>query len=929
MKVQALILVLLVPWFVHAEPQYYGTRVTGLALSGTESQDDLQLIQLKIGDLVTPEGIRAAIQALYNTGRYSSVEVDAAPAPAGGTNLTFIVRPYYFFSTFRLVPKNLLERSLSAYSRLPFGEKFSESTVNRIIQETTDLLKSEGYFEATITPRYDFGDATRLVSVTLTVEPGPKAKVADVRIQGGEQTFPPGELQDALGLDPGDDFSSTRLEMGVTKVREKFTNLGFLNTRVRADQPYSSATHTVDLNVTVEPGQFTLVQTRGYNISSKTLRGLVPVFEEGTVDQDLVEEGRVGIDRYLRQQGYFEAEVTSEIIEAPLDNAIQINYTIVPGVRHKIEGVRITGNTIFTTEEIRNRVRVRKGQLFNRGVFSPDLLDEDVRAIEALYRNAGYEGTTVVGAYDETKGHVVTVVLQIEEGKQLSVDLVGFVGNFAVSEQELRDAIQLKEGDIYTPPAVDQARAAITQLYFSRGFPDVRVEQIVNRIETNNGMGISFQISEGDSYTVGRVLTSGNTLTREKIIRRYSKLQEGMPYNPEALLESQQRLYATGLFNRVEIVQLQQNLPGIRNLLIQVEDAQPIQLTYGLGYQEFERVRGTVEISHTNLFGLNRSISVRARGSRRERLAQSTFHEPWLFNHELDGFASTFVEHTERPFFSANRIDFSLQVLKRFSVQHNLLFTSSYQTVNLQDIRVNRHVRTLPPEQGPCQICQIARFGTSFIQDRRNDALNPSTGSFSTTTLQFASRAFGSELNFTSLFNQSSFYAPAPHGVLATSFRLGWNHTFGRTNQLVPGQTQKLPPTERYFAGGSATLRGFGLDEAGPIGNCPPPDEALRCRRSEGGNLLTIGNIEYRFPLRIFPVTGVGGALFYDTGNVFPSFSSIHLGEFTHTVGFGLRYQTAVGPVRLDFGINLKPELRQDKTPEQRLKISFTLGNPF
>src|SRR5438105_5689566 len=349
MKVQGLILMLLLPWFVHAEPQFYGSRVAGLALMGAESQDDLQLIPLHSGDLLTSENVRASIQALYDTGRYNSVEVDAQPAPNGGTNLAFIVRPHYYFATFRLEPAHLLERSLSTYSRLPLGEKFSGSTVQRIVDETKDVLKSEGYFEATITPHYDYDDANHLVSVTLNAEPGPRARIAKINLHGGEQTFPPDELLHAMKIDADDDFSSRELEQGAGNRRAKFTQLGFLNTHVNVEQSYSNSMHTVDLNVTVEPGQFTLVETRGYNIPTKTLRQLVPVFEEGAVDPDLVEEGRVSIDKYMRQEGYFEAEVTSEQIAAPLDNAIQINYTITPGVRHRIEDVRIVGNRVFTT----------------------------------------------------------------------------------------------------------------------------------------------------------------------------------------------------------------------------------------------------------------------------------------------------------------------------------------------------------------------------------------------------------------------------------------------------------------------------------------------------------------------------------------------------------------------------------------------------
>jgi outer membrane protein insertion porin family len=911
MKVQALIFLLLVPWFVHAEQQYYGTRVARLALSGSESQKDLEVLQIHPGDLITTENIRSSLQVLYGTGHYSYVEVDATPDASGGTDLTFNVRSNFFFSTIRLEPENLLDRPLFGYFRLPYGEKFTTSATDKIVQDTADLLKSEGYFEAAISPQYHLDEATHLAFVTLSVVSGVKAKVGTVRVHGGVQTFSEKELLGAFNLKSGDEYSAAKADKGLTNIRAKFSDLGFLNTKVTADRTYQNAMKIVDIDITVEPGQFTLVETPGFKISKKKLRELVPVFEEGAVDPDLVEEGRTQILKYLQQEGYFDAVVQSETISAPLDNAIQINYTIQPSVKHEIFAVAIEGNRHFTTDEIRSRMKVRKGELLNPSVFSTEALDQDVRTIEAMYRNAGFEGTVVKGNYGEVN-HEINITIEIQEGKQLPIDFVTILGNSALSEQELRKAIQLKEGDIYTQVAVDQARATITQAYYARGFGDVRVERNVERVESNNGVRVTFQITEGESYKIGNIIVAGNTLTKEKIINRNSRLYPDTPYNPEAILEGQQRLYATGLFSRVDIVTLTETRPGVRDLLIQVDDAKPILLTYGIGFQEYERARGTVEISHNNLFGLNRSLSLRLRGSQREQLAQSTYREPRLFNHDLDGFASAFVEHTEQPFYTANRVDSSLQTLKRFSPSKNLLFTMGYQVVNLVDIRANPLADKLPAERG---IFHIARVGTSYIQDRRDDPLNPSTGSFNTTTFQVASRAFGSQLNFTSLYNMYSVYTPVPHGVLATSVRVGWNHLYGGTTYL--------PPTERYFAGGSTTLRGFAYDDAVP----------------EGGYAMTIGNIEYRTPLKFIPIKGLGGAIFYDTGNVFPNISSIHLSQFTHTGGFGLRYNTPLGPVRVDVGINLDPKLRIQNPPlqpgqplykrEDRFKVFFTLANPF
>ena len=143
MKVPGLILGLLLPCLAEAQ-QYYGTPVSSLALSGSESQADLEELTIRVGEILTPENVRASIQALYDTGHYSYIEVDANAA-ANGTALTFRVRPIYFFSTIRLEPEDLLERPLSSYFRLPIGERFTTSAVERIVHDTTDLLRSEGY----------------------------------------------------------------------------------------------------------------------------------------------------------------------------------------------------------------------------------------------------------------------------------------------------------------------------------------------------------------------------------------------------------------------------------------------------------------------------------------------------------------------------------------------------------------------------------------------------------------------------------------------------------------------------------------------------------------------------------------------------------------------------------------------------------------
>ncbi len=903
MRVISLIAFILLPMEAVPAPQHFGTEIRSIEISGAPV-DALEAITLRPGNLLNPDAIRSSIQALYDAGQYGSIEVDAIRTSDGGTKLTFIVSEPSFFSTIRVEPSDLLARPLSSYVALPYGERFSRTQMDLIVQTVREQLRAEGFFQAIVKTSREVDEETRLVNVVLSVDVSPRARMGETRIEGGRQTFTEAELQEAFGVKTGSAFSMERLERGIADVRSEFAELGFLNTGVALEQTYDEDRNVVDVVIRIEPGLFTLVQVRGHDLSNSEIRELVPVFEEGSIDPDLIEEGRVQILEKLRRDGYFEATARVEQIDArPLDNAFQVNYIVQPGERHSIKDVRFEGNEFFDEEFLDGRIGISERGLFTQGTFSTDLLERASAIITGLYAAAGFEGTRVRTTYsiDQT---AITVILQIDEGRRIPLTGVFFAGNTIMSVPEIAPLANMLPGQIYTADAIEAARIAITAGYHGRGYPDARVRPEIRRKADPDGMDVTFHIEEGPAYQIGRVLVAGSTRTKEKVVHRNSELFEGTPYDPETILEAQQRLYSTGLFKRVDIVPLERATSNKRDLLIQLEDAGPVLLTYGIGFsglgigvQDREGPRGTIELSHANLFGLDRSISFRVRGSKREQRFQTTYREPRLFNREVDGFVSLFVERTSQQFFDASRVDFSFQTLKQLRNQDSFLFSASFETVNLRDIRVNPRTQNFPDETGTIQ---IARLSGSYIRDQRNDPINPTRGDYITGTFQVANRAFGSEVNFTSLFAQGSFFRPAKDAVIATSVRLGWNQPYGGT--------KSLPITERYFAGGSTTLRAFSLDEAGPEG---------------GGNALAIINAEYRFPIP-FLISDLGGAFFYDTGTTFPRLSDFNFGDFTHTAGFGFRYETPLGPIRVDFGFNLN---RQPH--ESHSKVFFTLGHTF
>jgi len=914
--IRRLLMLLWLPAMAFAQQSYYGTTVSGVSLSEDAEPADRGVIAIKVGDVITADNINASIHALFDTGRYRYIEVDATRTD-NGTQLTFNVVRHVFFSSFQLVPENLLDRALSTTIRLPIGQRFSDERVSEIVGQTKLALEEVGYFNATIKPVVTPDNDPHLRKVELQATTGPRAHVGEIVING-TQAFSEKDLRDDLHVKTGDRYILVNIEHGITAIRKRFLDNSYLNTKVELSTPeYDAATNTVRLTITVDQGQKTVVEvinTGPNKISEDEIRPLLPVFEEGAVDDDLLREGRARIIERLQQKGYFDANVEQpKIVPAAQESPARIVVSIEAGERHTVNSVKFVGNTLFSDEKLKERIRTRAKGIFgflNHGLYSDEIARSDRNTIQAMYRLAGYEAAFVDWKKEEINAtnHEIEVRFEIIENMQFNIESISFIGNDSITEADLRSKIAIKEGDPYSPAKANDAQTALTRFYYENGYPDVRVEPSAEtNPETRNKL-ITYRISEGPRYLIVRIVVAGNTHTSEKVVKRTSGLSEYQWYNPEKVLDAQQKLYATGLFRHVEIVPLDSGAEERRTVLIQVEEAKHILVVPGVGVKEYAGPRAILDVSHNNLFGLNQSLGFRIRVGVHEQQFQTTYRQPRLFNHDnLEGIGTFTIDERNQKFYNSSGVELSLQARKRLSSTRSFMVTASYQTVDLENIKVSDVVRESPDLKG---VIQIARLSSSFVSDTRDDVLDPKRGIFTTSTFQVASRIWGSEVNFLSFYNQSTYQKPSGTATVAASARLGWKVPYG--------QSPELPITERFFAGGSTTLRGFGLDEAGPPG---------------GGQLLTIGNVEYRVPIMPFFIGDLGGAVFYDTGNVFERPSDFSLRDFTHSAGFGLRLLTPLGPVRFDMGFNLDPKTKLDAdgnpVREKRAHFFFTLGHAF
>ena len=883
--------------------KYLGLPVAKVQFTSEDFIDVTALekaVAVAVGKPLDLADVRQSISTLYQTREFSQIEVDASLGDAGLV-IAFKLRPNFFFADFRLRGDPVLRSSISGLVPLPLGEAYSPKIVEQLQQKAEEALRNAGYYQAEVFPDVQFLSRERLVTVSYVVNAGQRATISGIDITGSP-LLERSEVLQTMKLHPGSYFDSEALKRDFERLRKLYSNRGFLNATLRLENlTYSQSSNSVQIQIQIDSGSFVYIELTGGKIPRKQLRELVPIYEEGSIDADLIEEGRRNIEDYFQRKGYFDVTISKELIEVPTENAYQVNYTIDRGKKQKVVSIDFVGARHFSRSQLLQALATRVGGLTSRGTFSADLLKQDAESIKNLYLRDGFEQVSVEPSFKkDDEGVNIAASFTIQEGPRTIVSQVEIQGNDGIERQELIQGLNLTPGGPFSQALLQEDRRLIESRYSDRGFTDVKADYATERVEGNR-VKIVHTVSEGQAIRVDDIHIIGSQQTRKKVVSRNITFHEGHPLSQEQLLTSQQQLYGLGLFNRVDVVPVNVNQSdAYRPVIIRMEDGSPIILGYGGGYQTNEGARGTIEISHNNLFGLARSISFRTRASFREQRGQVTYKEPRLFNRDLDSYITLYAENTDQVSFSTTTVNAAVQVLKRFGKIDNFFVRYNFETVDLSDVQVN------PQATGQdLGTLKLSTFSTAWLRDTRDDPIEPTRGFFSTLNFSVASRLYGSEVNLVSFFGQYQNHRRVGRSaILATSLRLGLIGPYG--------STPEVPISERFFAGGSTTLRGFDLDLAGPLD--PETNKPL------GGNALVIANAELRVP-----VTGnFAVAPFYDTGNVFARIKDIGLSRFTNTIGFGVRYKTPFGPLRVDFGFNLSPPVGFPTS-----QIFFTIGNPF
>ncbi|HEU4400478.1 MAG TPA: outer membrane protein assembly factor BamA, partial [Candidatus Polarisedimenticolia bacterium] len=740
-----------------------------------------------------------------------------------------------------------------------------------------------------------------------------RSALGAVRLEG-HLHFRESKVRRQLRLREGRPLDRAAVNDGVERLLALYRDHGFLMAEVEAREVPEEDGGRVGLQVSVTPGQRIDIRLEGTRNREGLRQKVAPYWQKGIFLEDIVDAASGRLKTYFRDRGYLSAEVTSEVRRND-DEVFRVLFSVRRGPRVRADEVRITGARQIPEKQVRKILHTAPDTLFSRGIVRSARLRDDAAAVRALYLSRGFPEVVVPmpEVVLDDSGRRAAVVLHVDEGPHVTLRRLVFEGNRSLSTDNLETIAALPPGSPYTTETVEAASARLRRAYDDAGFPDARLDHRLQPGETRESErrdDLVFQVQEGRFQTIAAVEINGNLITRDDVIRKALAVTPDHSLSRADLLSSQTRLYQRGIFSSVEV----ETAPGggeraegaePRVVKVAVREAAPLNQVFGIGYDSEEKARGQYEIANRNILGSGRYLGLQTRASNLQEHVSLLYREPGVLGGNYEALASAFWEDEERPAFDVRTVGLSLQASRRFTRATRTLYRYSLKDVDLSNAAAIFEGSTL----------RLSSLSASAVHDTRDAPFDPLRGHYLSGEVQYFGRSIGSEAEFAKLYGQVYYFREVlPKTVWAQAVRAGAAIPLGRSKAdptLTGDALSGVPPSERYFAGGDTTVRGFARDRLGPLDASGDPI---------GGEGLFLLNEELRFP--IFRI--LQGVVFYDAGNVFRTLADYDPTDLRQVLGAGLRLATPIGPFRFEYGSLLN---RRDGEPGHKFFIS--IGQAF
>jgi outer membrane protein insertion porin family len=860
-----------------------------------------------VGAPLTAENLKRSLRQLYATGLYDTVQVEGM-READGVALVFKGAPRTFIGTIGVdgAIGATMNTQLDRASQLQAGTRLTPAKMNRAFDQMRATLEENGYHQAsiaqTVTPHPD----RQLADIAFRVNSGPRARVGKVTVTGNSGMNAE-EFRRHAHLRTGAHVDHDTVNRALDGVLREYQHQGRLEAEVKLESAsYDKGANVVNFRFSANQGPVVKVVVEGASIDPGRVKRLIPVYEEGSIDEDLLNEGNRRLRNYFQGLGYFEAKVDHQRQSVGSDE-VSIVYTVRLGPRRRLAKVSIAGNRYFDTATLMDLVSVHAADVLDRhGLYSLGLVSADVSALETVYRSNGFAQvkvtpeTSILGAVVADNplpaaiaaSTQLTVTYHITEGPQTHVGLMRIEGNQHIPAATLLPLLNTTPGQMLSPRNLAGDHDALITAYYSRGFDQAAVNVTEQAEPSDPGkVDVVFHIDEGEQIFVRNVLLTGLHFTHPETVARAIAVHPGDPLNQTALSDTQRNLYAFSLFNEVDTaVENPEGSEPEKTVMLQAIEARRWVLTYGGGFEAQTgqpqnncagafaagvacspngktgvSPRVLANITRNGLFGREQSASLRGTYGLLEQSIGLQYQVPHFEGNQNFGFTFSggYANSLDVSTYVASRLEGAIRSTENFNRPGAWLSRANTFIYELDFRRVKVAASSLQVYPGEIsELSTAARVGGpafTWIRDTRDLAMDARRGTYTSFQEFLSDRLFGAQSEFNRIDTSNSSYYSFDKGkfVVARNTRYGQVRAFGN------GSSELIPLPERLYAGGPVSLRGFSQNAAGPR----DPETGYQI----GGAGALINNTELRLPPPTLPWFGntVSFVIFHDMGNVF------------------------------------------------------------
>ncbi len=726
--------------------------------------------------------------------------------------------------------------------------------------------------------------------------------VASVRIEGN-QLVSSQLIRAQIRVREGKLFARSDVQKDVTRL----FSLGYFSD-IKADVARKDDTVEVTYIVTERKIIREVLILGNKAVKEADIRAVLSVRKGDTYRPKSIEKDIASILALHKQKGFFQAAVNSSYREISATE-VEVLFEVTEGHKARVRRIIIENNESLTDKVIRKRMKLKARVLWFGSLFNDEIFKQDLETIKDLYAEHGYIDAQITDARVDFLENVerVSLTIVVEEGDQYFVNSIEVAGNTVFDNARLIAFAKTTPGEHYNRTQVEQDAYAMQEFYSDQGYILAGIKPRIAVDRENKKIGVTHQVSERDLIYIAKVDVKGNIKTKDAVIRRELNVLPGDRFDGARIRRSRQKLLNTQFFKDVNMETDETDDPKYRDLIFEVEEQKTGQFNFGAGFSSNDSLIGQIQITQNNFDLLNPPTFTGAGQRLNLALRPGTLvneyrlglMEPYFLGYPFAAGFDLYYVDREYSEYDQQSQGVGLRFGKKISDFSSVGLSYGYSSYEISNVDAEAP-DTIRDEEGTRTKSSVT---LSYTNDARDSYLDPTTGHRYTASIEFAGGPFGAETDLVKLVGEARWYRPLVRKlVLMTRLEAGIVDEYG--------DSDIVPLFERFFAGGSNSVRGYDFRDVGPHENGDPV----------GGKSKLEGTLEVSYPIADMIRTYA----FFDFGQAWGKVKDFGSEKINTSVGLGIGLRTPVGPLRLDYGYPLNPDDDQGNG-----RLHFTTGISF